>query len=239
MKNLVINQKFGIGDVIFSMSAIRALKSVHRANVLWPVIPEYVEGLTRAYPDIIFLDFNLVNLNWNRKDRYESGNLDVIPLCHQDVPLIDCMKNKYNYFNMDWRQWKRNACYDRHFPHEISLIRHLGIEEGEKYNLLNTRWGCHSAAGFKSGTYTADLQGHGDNGLRCIYMDAVPGYSLFDWSTVIERATNIFTVSTSLLYLLELLHLSAKEVHLYCRKPREKDFRNVDYIFSKNYQLHY
>lgn len=235
MKNHLIVQKFGIGDAIFSMSAIRSL----RGHILWPVLPEYVEGLSRAYPEVFFFDFNLIKIDWNRKDRYELNGIDVIPLAHQDAPLKDCMKNKYLYFSADWTQWKRNAAYNRDFSKEYQLFKHLGLSDGEKFNLVNVNWGCWSPTVLKPGTNQANLQGVIGNEYKIIPMDIIPGYSLFDWSTVIERATEIHTVSTSILFLLELLNLSAKEIHLYCRKPNEKDFRNVDYIFTKNYQLHY
>jgi hypothetical protein len=205
-----------------------------------------VEGLNRAYPDIFFIDRNLVNLDFNRKDRYQLGDLEIIPLAWQDTPLIDCMKNKYRYFGLDWNKWKEwrvwnkdaegGAWFLRDREKESSLVKHLNIRNNDKYNLVNVNFGCWSPSGLRPGTSHVPVLV--DNGLRNITLDFIPGYSLFDWAAVIERATNIHTVSTSIFYLLELLKLSAKEIHLYPRKPREINFRNIDYLFTKKYILH-
>jgi hypothetical protein len=233
MKTHLIIQRFGIGDVIFSMTAIRSLKG----KVVWPVLPEYVDGLAKAYQDILFIDYNLLNIDWNRKDRYKISDMNVIPLAHQDVPLVDCMKNKYRYLMQDWKQWKKNASWTRDYSKEIGLMSHLGIRKGDKFNLVNTKFGCWSPEGLRPETSNISIEVPMNN-LPYITFGIIPGYSLFDWASVIEHATNIYTVSTSLLYLLELLTLSAKEIHLYPRKPKETDFRNVDYVFSKPYILH-
>lgn len=231
----IICQPFGAGDLIFSMTAIKSLQD----KILWPTLPEYVEGFNRAYPSIYFIDHNLVKIDYNRKDRHFHQDAEVIPLRWQDVPLKECMKNKYSFFGLSWQMWKRDAMYNRDFSKEYALFKHLGLSDGEKFNLVNVNWGCWSPTVLKPGTNRAFMQGVVRNDYKIIPMDIIPGYSLFDWSTVIERATEIHTVSTSVLFLLELLNLSAKAIHLYCRKPNEKDFKNVDYIFTKNYQLHY
>ena len=211
MKYIIVNQRFGIGDVIFSMTAIRALNAL---VTIWPVLPEYVDGLREAYggpgSGFIFVDFNLFKIDYSRKDRYFVDGAEVIPLAHQDIPLIDCMKNKYAYFGMDWHQWKTEAMWKRNEAKEKSLIEYLGIKDGEQFYLTNVNWGCHSSAGFKSGTNQAnmDMPFPSDH-IRRIRLDFVTGYSLFDWAAVIEKATYIYSVSTSLLYLLELLTLQA------------------------------
>lgn len=229
----IILQPFGIGDVIFSMGAIKMLND----KILWPVLPEYASDLNRAYPDIHFIDWNLVKVDYNRKDRHFHQDAEVIPLRWQDVPIWECMKNKFAYFGLDWKLWRPGAMWKRDYEKEFALVKRLDIERGEKFNLINIKWGCQSRDGLRPGASYVSFKAV-DNGLRNIVLDIIPGYSLFDWSTIIERAANIHTVSTSLLYLIELLRLSAKEIHLY-RRPNEKDFKNVDYIFSKNYILHY
>lgn len=217
----LILQRFGIGDVIFSMTAIRSLND----KILWPVFPQYVDGLNAAYPDINFINSNLCNVDYNRKDRYFINDCEVIPLSHQDIPLKDCMKNKYSYFNLDWRHWKINGMYERNKEKEERLFKELGISKGESYNFI-------------SQTFQCDFKGKGnihlDNGLKNVYLTQTPGYSLFNWSTVFERATTIHMVSSSNIYLMELLELKAKEIKLYIRRPQEKNHENYDYILQKH-----
>jgi hypothetical protein len=228
----IINQFFGIGDVIFSMGAIRHFDD----KVLWPVLPEYVEGLNRAYPDVSFIDYNLLKLDYDRKDRFWLGDIDVIPLRWQDSPLVECMKKKYSYFGLDWREWKEMSMWRRDLEKEKQLLNNLNIKQGDEFALVNINFGCWSKAGLKSGSSKAHVGV--STSLRQITLDFIPGFSLFDWAGVIERACYIASVSTSLLYLLELLTLRAKEVHLFPRIPYEVDFRNVEYLFTKPYILH-
>ena len=68
-------------------------------------------------------------------------------------------------------------------------------------------------------------------------MSEVPRYSLFDWTLVISHAVEIHTVSTAILFMLEMLPLN-QPINLYCRKPIEQNFSFVDYIFTKPYIIH-
>lgn len=232
-KMKLILQSFGIGDVVFSMTAIRSLND----KILWGVLPEYVSALNAAYPDIFFVDWNILKIDYNKKDRYFIEDLEVIPLRWQDTPLQFCMRQKYSYFGLNYINWKSNAKFIRNYTREHELIKLLNIEVGEQFNLVNMKFGCHvGGTNFKPEAQSTNFEVN--NGLRNIEMGMIDGYSLFDWSSIIERATNIFTVSTSSFYLFELLRLSAKEIHLYPRLPYEKDFRNIDYLFTKNYILH-
>lgn len=221
----LILQRFGIGDCIFSMSAIRKLND----KIIWPVMSHYVDDLNRAYPDIFFIDSKLVNIDYNRKDQYNIIDLTVIPLAWQDSPVKDCMKNKYQFFGFDWTQWKMHAYYHRDKLKEVALFKHLGLEPGEEYNLISETFQCDFGGSKKIQV---------NNGLKNVYVRQIPGYSLFDWSTVFEEATNIHVVSSSNIYIMELLKLKAKDIKIYRREPKEKDHSNYDYILtSHNYIL--
>jgi hypothetical protein len=51
---------------------------------------------------------------------------------------------------------------------------------------------------------------------------------------VIEKASEIHTVGTSINYIIELLELKAKEVVLYKRLPDETHYQNYDYILKRH-----
>jgi hypothetical protein len=63
-------------------------------------------------------------------------------------------------------------------------------------------------------------------------MITIPGFSLFDWYLVIEKATEIHTVGTSINYIIELLEIESENVFLYKRLPDENHFQNYDYILK-------
>ena len=59
-----------------------------------------------------------------------------------------------------------------------------------------------------------------------------------DWGRVIENASAMHTVGTSINYIIELLPTKARQIHLYPRIPQEKNFDNYDYLLSKDYIFH-
>lgn len=232
---ILINQPFGIGDVIFSMSAIRAFAAAQKQRVMWPIMPYYVDGLNLAYPDIFFCDMGHTKFDYERKDRYKLSDTEVIPLRWQDSPLRECMKNKYRYFGFDWKDWKVNAHFERNPEREGWLLDLVGGYDS--FNLISASFGNNFIDRLPS-PHSADFQ-FPQNGLKNIEMRMIPGFSLFDWSAVIERATTIHVVSSSCIYLFELLKLKAKEIHIHVRRPFERNHENYDYILqSHNYIFH-
>lgn len=227
---IVPNQFFGLGDVIFEQTLVRYFGE----KILWPVEPHFVEGLNRAYPDITFIAKPFVNLNYERKDEYVTNDMKVLPLRWSDslmgVPYSDCMKSKYMLYGFDWQKWKDSAMWVRDEKREKELWYLLGIHSGKPFNLLNTTFGSESQLNVPIVI---------NNGLPTVHMRTIEGFSLFDWAMVIEKATHIHTVSTSIIYLLELLSLQAKTVNIYPRKPIEQDLRNVAYLLtSHDYIIH-
>lgn len=225
---IVPNQFFGIGDVIFEQTVVRKLAGDN--EIVWPVEPQFLDGLTRAYPDIKFVDKNTFPLNYDRRDEYESHDMRILPLRWADVilkvPYTECMKAKYMLYDMDWQNWRVHAMWKRDGQKEYDL--RILLKLPPKYNLINRTFGSQSQ--LKAATKV-------DNGLPNIDMRTIEGFSLFDWAYVMENATEIHTVSTSIIYLLEMLNLKAECVNLYPRKPIEHDFKNVDYILQKHYYV--
>lgn len=221
-----------LGDAIWSQTLIRELSN--GKPIIWGIESQFVQGLQRAYPDIFWIDVKSLNQEYQKfKLDVIIGGCRVIPIGHSNeimkVPYSQVMSSKYAMYGLDFNTW-RNTMYERDLNREEKLYTdELGLKYGEKYNLINNRFRSDD-----SGIVNIEI----NNGFKNIYMQNIKGYSLFDWSYVIENATEIHTVSTSILFVLELLELKASEVHLYARKPDEKDFKNVDYIFTKNYKLH-
>lgn len=227
---IIPNQYFGIGDIIFEQTVVRNIAGGE--PIIWPVMPQFVEGLQRAYPDIAFCDMHSLSLDYNRKDEYTIRDMRVLPLRWADsickVPYTDCMASKYLLYDMDWQTWKEKAMWQRDTEREEKLKALLQLPK--EYNLINRTFGSESQ--LKAAINV-------ENGLTNIYMRTVPGFSLFDWAGIIQGATHIHTVSTSIIYVLELLKLKASEVHMYPRHPIEAHFKNVDYILqSHKYVLH-
>lgn len=228
---IVVLQHFGIGDVIFCQTAIR--NKYPGEKIYWPVLTGYVEGLNRAYPDIEFVDSAGHEAMLALKEFTVYKGFNVVPLRWSyeiiKVPFWQCMMSKYLLFNMDYEIWKDKAMWVRDTEREQELFNYLGLREGESFALVNT-------------TFGSDFSGRVNIKIprtKTVTMRTIAGFSLFDWAYVIQKASVIHTVSTSIIYLLEMLELTAKVIHIYIRRPHESNHRNYDYLLKKHrYYLH-
>jgi len=237
-------QFFGLGDIIFTQHLIREL-AAREAPITWGVLPQFIEGLQRAYPDIRWVDYRDLKIDYDCKVDKEVaipmaphargitfGRL--IPIRWADqilgLPYKDCMRAKYMLYGMDYREWKYGAMWQRDKEKENELYETV-VRKGKPYVLINR-------------TFQSDSKGYKyifpdiADEIDVVYMEpsAHNDFSLFDWAKVIENAEEVHTVSTSLLYLLELLNLKAP-AHLY-ERPTDPGFKQVDYLFTKPYILH-
>lgn len=231
---LIVQQYFGLGDIIWGQSiAHHYIKQGYR--VLWPCQPEWVEGLRRAYPAIEWIDYSLLPINYENRSLHEHNGFTYLPMRYAEWilkrPYKFHMISKYDFVNLDWKTWKDHAMPFRNEAKEAALCSAIGlIQDFDKFNFIATKFGSNA---------NHEIKIEIKNDYRNVELKYVPGFSLFDWCWIIENAQTIHAVSSSTLYLFELLNLSAKEVHLYTRKPVEKSFEYVEFLFSKPYILHY
>lgn len=219
-KHIAPLQAWGIGDVIFTMHLAKSFGK----PIKWGVETHFISGLKDAYPDVEWVDSKTIGLDYSRKDDYVINDIRVLPIRWAEqilkVPYVDCMRAKYDMYGLDWNDWRNTK------PLIPAGYIHVPNEE---YILMNRHFGSNSQ--YKAGF---DIK----SSIKVIEMRSLPGKSLFDWIPIIQNATRIYTVSTSILYILELFDLKADEVHLFDRKPIEPGFQNVDYLFKKKYILH-
>lgn len=228
---VIVQQFFGLGDIIFCQTIAQDYIS-EGYRVLWPCKPEWVEGLRRAYPDVEWIDHTLLPLNYENKKMYEKDGFVYLPMRYSEYlmgrPYKDHMKSKYEYLGKEWTRWREHAMPSRDLYEEDLLMAKFGIEVGDDYNFVAMEFGSD-----RNHKINIDL----NNGLKNIELTQIPGFSLFDWCGIIENATNIHAVSSSTLYLFEMLNLKAKVINLY-KRSNELNFDYVDFLFTKNYKLH-
>lgn len=231
-KTIIINQPFGAGDIIFCQSIANDFVNAG-FNVIWPMKEVYV-SLGKHFPNITVIDERLINVDLARREEFEANGARVIPLQYAanilKLQVNDCMKAKYKFLGKDWNDWKGNAQIKRDLTAQISLFNELGLEKGEPFNLISEYFGT---GGERCGSI------HVDNGLKNVYMTFKDGYTVIDWSFIMEQATNIHAIASSNIYLFELLELEATEIHIYLRTGLEKNHNNYNYLLkSHKYILH-
>lgn len=229
-KKVIFNQFFGVGDILFIEPIIRKFFQEGH-EVILPVLPKFLD-LQPYFPYIKFVDMNQLNIDYDSKVIVNTEEHTIIPLRWGkeffNGTYNDTMRNKYRMVNMELSEF-RNLKWLRHRVKENELLRLLGIQEGEKYNLINKNF--HT---FLNGTVKIDVK----NNYKNVYMNIIKDFTLLDWASVIENATEIHSVNTSILFLLESLDLKAENIHLYGRNDGGSEFPKTTYLHSKNYILH-
>lgn len=235
-RKVIMMQAYGLGDIIFCQQ-IALILHMNGWNVEWPVQKQFLEGLQRSYPLVNFIDEAKSSIDFNKKTLHKHGSSLVIPIrwSYQilKVPMTQCMTSKYDLFNLDWKAWKLGGVWERDKEKEQELLK-LVNPSGYRFNLINKHFRSDG-----SGVARINV----NNGLMNVNMMAIPGFSLFDWAGVIEAAHEVHTVSTSILYIVEILQ---RPTHFYVRRPadrrdrgtREIDHRNTKHLLSKIHYLH-
>ncbi|OPZ16145.1 MAG: hypothetical protein BWZ05_02062 [Bacteroidetes bacterium ADurb.BinA245] len=225
---VIVLQPHGLGDHIFCHGLVHQLADRH--EIVWPVLPHFLPGLKKAYPNINWLPVGIFGpqIENVKRDCVINGNR-ILPIRWADqllrVPYKDCMRAKYDMFGLDWNSWVYFP-FEKDYSKAEQLFHNvLKIDETRQFRLINKRF---TSLETKAVKIQENLE------MQNIEMVSIPGFSLFDWFLVIEKATEIHTVGTSINYLIEQLNVMAKEIVLYKRLPDENHYHNYDYILKRH-----
>jgi len=232
MKEVVINQFAGLGDVLFIEPIYRHYHNLGY-KVIAPVNPDIL--WIAEYIDYVQFENKLkYKYSYETVEQPEDGRLHIPmrfahPLLrgydlHYGDDRENWMPDKYTYLNLPIELW-HTMKWKRH-DREMELWKELNINE--PYNLINQNFG---------GNFS-QVPINPNNGLRNIYMTKMGNYTLLDWAQVIENAENIYTVETSAIYIIEVLKTKAKEFHMYPRYPWLPNCNYIKIIMTKNWAYH-
>ena len=76
--------------------------------------------------------------------------------------------------------------------------------------------------------------------MKIVNLAYIEGFTLLDWGKVIESASEIHTVSTSLIYMIEVLYKKPMQnIHIY-QRPIDKlpTIEVIGDILNPNWQIH-
>lgn len=223
-----INQPAGLGDILFCQKIARiAINEFGCDRVVWPVwnvynyINEYIVNQGVEFPvGNIDLGEHIIN---NDETLYiplfTSDRLVSVqnPYAHGHI--------KYKFFyDTDWSDWKNYFEIKRNYEREKKLVGQLGIDINEPYNFINPNFGTPPGN-------IVNKRIKPQNGYKNITMDIIPNVHIFDWLTIIENATEIHTMETSLYYILEKLGIE-DNVYIYSKYKYQLGL-NDDYGYMK------
>jgi hypothetical protein len=217
---VIINQPFGVGDILFLSPLVANLDIEH---AVWPVVDHYY-----WIKDYISMD----NLTFVKESEFNSLNYKdyvEVPLqhAHSLVPQAeDCMQAKYMLLHADPELW-RTITFNRNSEKENQLKQYLNISPNDKFIFVNNN--------FAGPEYNYKVDIKLDTDLKIIYQEYIEGFTLLDWCGVLEQAKEIHTVITSLFFVIEALNLENTSLHLYPRKPLDKDLSPIKTLISNKW----
>lgn len=225
-----ITQPAGLGDILFCQKiARRAIEEFNCEKVIWDVLPEYHYLQDYIINNNVFFNVGY-GLSLGRKI-IDNDEMLYIPLLTSDrvVSYPDPRAHgyiKYSFFNnTDWSDWKNYFEIKRNYERENKLIDKLGLDINEKYNLINPNFGTPP-------NFIKNDNISPNNEYKNIYMDILPDINIFDWLTILENATEIHTMETSLYYILEKLNIE-NNVYIYSKYTYQMGSKdNYEYMKS-------
>ena len=233
MKDVVVIQPKNLGDIIFVM--VIAQKYANEGHkVYYPVRSAILKfpSIQKNFPEIIFMrERQFPNYDKIHKANIlEDDKYIYLPFIYNylNKKMYDHMKYKYLLLNFPLDLW-RSVKITRDLNSENKLINLLGIVPSEKFNLINKNY---------SRSKRSQIIITPDNNYRNIFLEKIEGFNLFDWIGVIEIATSIHTVHTSLHYILEVLPNITNDLHIYPRKEVGQKHSLYDFLFKKEYVYH-
>jgi hypothetical protein len=132
------------------------------------------------------------------------------------------MTSKYSVADIDYDDWQSYVHINRDREKENRLYYEvLGLKDDSKYTLINEHCSTHQI----------DISPCGNS----VYMSKIEGYSLFDWITVLERASRLITIDTGVCLLAEVFLPKDVPCHLINRYS-PPSFVDLPNIFKLNWQ---
>lgn len=227
-KICLIRQPAGIGDIFYTQKIAKSYIS-QGYTVIWPVISEF--EFIKDYVKTDNLIFVNENADFPNRNIYIGGGSQpttidetvYLPIQNFDrhYPNISVMKAKYEMMGMDSSDWVDYFEFERNLEREQKLIDHYGAQDKE-FVFVNRMYG--SPPDSKPCVHMGQFE-------NSIEMEYLGWDNLFDWIGLLIKAKHIYTVETSILYIISKLGL--KNVTVYSRH-NPPSFHQVEHIFDKN-----
>ena len=222
MESVLIKQPAGIGDIMFLQTLV---KNLNFPKIYWPVYDHYLDDCnTHLSSDkITYISNSLPALSENNLECGAVVDFDKSHLIHKSKQK-SFMYSKYEMFGLDPNMWMINFTYSRNNKKEIELFDK--VIKQKKYKLVNLGFGSTQQNKFSESS-RLDLLDNFSNDDSVVFLEPVSGFSLFDWSKIIEEADEIHTVETSLVYLAEYLQ-TTKKLFMYLKGSKESFLAQYD-----------
>ena len=243
-KTCLICQPCGLGD-IFYMQKIAKTYYDKGYEIWWPVIHEF--NFLKEY--IPYINW----VSWEDKDQKLTGPPfgDHIKFPYKEIydysqphifteefvyingfssvpPDELMMPYKYKKCNLEGNNWVDYFNFERNVERENELYNLIGLKGDEDYVLVNRLFQTRPHVSF----YSPISNDPNYYGKAVVEWTIADGYNPFDWCKVIENASSIVTIDTSIQYLIE--KLAPPKVNEYICYPRngQSTIDQIEFLFK-------
>lgn len=232
-KVCLIKQPAGVGDIFFCQKAAKFLRDKFGcSSIKWPVISEF-EWLRDYITDIDFCNIDSIKMPAGN-NIIQTDDFIYVPLQDADQHMLDqsVMVSKYKFCGIGFSDWSNFLNIRRNTEREQQLkskvLRDIGTKE---FAFVNKIYGSPPAS------VTCKYMDNIKTDLPVVELSYIPGITLIDWSIILEMATSIYTVETSLNFIIEVLNTTT-DLHMFS-KHSPPSFSQIDMLFNKPWVYHY
>ena len=246
-KICLIYQPCGLGDILFLQKICKLyIKKGYR--IIFPVIYEY-EWLNNYIDGVEFISWEDKekklthsdklpdNIIFPYKEKYDpfSDHIftdEFVFIIGFKTPEGRVMDFKYNNIGLPFDDWSEYLTFNRDKSKEDNLFYNiLGLKDGEEYVFVNRNYQMRPNILTHNGI--SNNPAHYNK--KVVEMGIYDGFTIFDWCKVIENASEIHMIETSLNYVLESKEMRNKltsNLNLY---HRYGSFHEVRHLFKLNW----
>ena len=146
-------------------------------------------------------------------------------MTHNDGKI---MSSKYSMVGLDYSDWKDYFKFERNFDKEDDLYYNvLGLKDDSEFVFINNL--------YNTDIRDSELLSPENYDLPVVELKIVEGFTLFDWCKVLEKAKSVFTINTSINYLIDVLDTSYERYVIIAHNEQNK--REIDYLFSTPHEM--
>jgi hypothetical protein len=239
MKNIVILQPGGVGDILFCLKIAYAFYIKYNIRPVWPISKNIL-----WLKDYIITPCKFVQIEGSEYEQFlfqgiqsiiEKDDNLLIPLWVADQTISDVpiLQAKYKLTKVDYRDWAKFITIKRNFDKELELFHKMTKElpDAKNYTIANKLYKTppHSTETPYMTHIEADIE-----------TKIISDYTVFDWLLLYEKAKEIHTVSTSLFFMLEAHPGPLPTINIYNR-ALPTDLNQLLFLkqtLNKNWSFH-
>ena len=143
-------------------------------------------------------------------------------MTHNDGKI---MSSKYSMLGLDYRRW-RLAVWKKPWK-RTNYYDVLGLKDDSEFVFINNL--------YNTDIRNSELLSPENYDLPTVELQILDGYTLFDWCKVLEKAKSVYTINTSINYLIDVLDTNYEEYVIIAHDEKNKS--EIDYLFRKPHTM--